>query len=165
MKKESLKDKQKIAFVASGGAVKAACFHVGVCLALERKGLQFKGGHIKKPCTLDPDKQTVETYVGSSAGSVIVAYLAAGYSLKDIVKSFVESPSFLKKNKLPLAKLHYTDLFHLARPNIGKYLSLFWKSPKKIAAGSIEAFFKNHLTLGGFFTTEGIEQYLRKKVL
>lgn len=166
MKKISLKNKKKIAFVASGGAVKAACFHVGVCLALERKGIQFKGGLLKNKSIQTPsNKMTIETYVGSSAGSMVVSFLAAGYSLKDIIKSFIEPARNLKKEKGDLPKFHYTDLFHLARPNVRKYFSGFWKKKKKVAPGGIEAFFKNHLTLGGIFTTEGIEQYLRKRAL
>ena len=35
--------KKKIGFVCSGGAVKAAAFHVGVAMALENIGFQFLG--------------------------------------------------------------------------------------------------------------------------
>ena len=39
-----LSQKKKIALVLSGGGVKAAAFHIGVCLALKEKGFRFAGG-------------------------------------------------------------------------------------------------------------------------
>jgi len=170
MAKISFKHKKKVAFVASGGAIKAACFHVGVCLALEKKGFYFNGGTTKNPNPPAPEgRLPINTYVGSSAGSTIVALLASGYTLKDIVRSFTNPISKRHARKAPhlkpLPKLHYRDLFHFAPPNVKKYLRNFLPGRKKIAAGGIEAFFKNHLSFGGLFTTEGVEQYLRKKAL
>lgn len=165
----SFKHKKKPAFVASGGAVKAACFHIGVCLALEKKGIEFHGGLIKKKPPKSPETSEngsglkINTYVGSSAGSMIAAFLASGYSLSNIVESFIErSP---KKGEMVLKKFGYTDLFHLAKPNLSKYFRLFWKRPPKIIGGGFESFFKNHLTFGGLFTTHGIEKYLRFQTL
>ena len=40
----NLSEKQKPALVLSGGGVKAAAFHIGVCLALKDKGFKFAGG-------------------------------------------------------------------------------------------------------------------------
>ena len=39
-----LDHKKKPALVLSGGGVKAAAFHAGVCLALNEKGFRFAGG-------------------------------------------------------------------------------------------------------------------------
>src|SRR5262245_21612467 len=81
--------KNKIAFVASGGGAKAAAFHMGVCLALQEKGFHFSGGlkagyRPKKKTKLD-----ISTYVGSSAGSFISSYLAAGYTVEQIFAAYL----------------------------------------------------------------------------
>ena len=155
--------KQKIAFVASGGAVKAACFHIGVCLALERKGIHFWGGTTKQRKAESPPAPFINTYVGSSAGSIIASLLASGYSLSEIIQSFLDS----KKEKKKFPKMGYTDLFHIVRPQFRftKYFQSLWERKKALASGGFEAFIKNHLVLGGVFTTTGIEKYLREKAL
>src|ERR1700677_4127569 len=74
--------KRKIAFVCSGGAAKAGAFHLGVALALQEQGFKFYGG--KAPVSgapRSPGPMEISTFVGSSAGSIISSYLAAGYSL------------------------------------------------------------------------------------
>ncbi|GIW21809.1 MAG: hypothetical protein KatS3mg068_0816 [Candidatus Sericytochromatia bacterium] len=45
--KKVIKNKSKIGLVLSGGAVKAACFHIGVMLAMQRFGFKFHGGLLK----------------------------------------------------------------------------------------------------------------------
>ena len=164
MKRISLKHKKKVALVVSGGAVKAACFHVGVCLALERKGIQFTGG-IKGKSRKNRREfpLTINTYVGSSSGAIIAAFLASGYSLESIIDSFLERSN--QKSKYSVPKLHYRDLFHLAKPNLAKYFRFLQKDIPRMAMGSLEAFFKNHLSFGGIFTTQGIERYLRTRAL
>src|SRR3989338_11222796 len=141
--------KQKIAFVASGGAVKAACFHVGVCLALERKGIHFWGG-VKQKKGDPPSSPFIGTYIGSSAGSIVASLLACGYSLSEIIQSFLDS----KKEKKKFPKIGYTDLFHIVRPQFRftKYFQSLWEHKKALASGGFEAFIKNHLVLGGVFT-------------
>lgn len=161
MKKKPLAHKQKIAFVASGGAVKAACFHIGVGLALEKKGLCFYGGTLKNPPHMDDSKKIIRTYVGSSAGSIITAFLASGYTLPDIIKSFLKSNRSVKK----LAPIGYRNLFRFSTPNFSKYFRTFWSHKKGILTGGFEAFVKNYLTLGGLFTTENLEEYLRTQAL
>src|SRR3954464_8526917 len=82
--------KRKIALVCSGGAAKAGAFHLGVALALQEHGFRFYGGI--SPASGSPrpiGPMDISTYVGSSAGSVICAYLAAGYSLDNIFNSFL----------------------------------------------------------------------------
>src|ERR1700761_789574 len=82
--------KKKIAFVCSGGAAKAGAFHLGVALALQEQGFRFYGG-LSTPSSTPPPPgpMDISTYVGSSAGSIISAYLAAGYSLENIFNSFM----------------------------------------------------------------------------
>src|SRR3954470_6145960 len=83
--------KRKIAFICSGGATKAGAFHLGVALALQEQGFKFYGGLNPPPgqTPRTPEPMEISTYVGSSAGSIISAYLAAGYSLDNIVNSFL----------------------------------------------------------------------------
>src|SRR5476649_1052210 len=94
-----IKKKKKVALVLSGGGVKAAAFHVGVCLALQEKGFKFIGGTRDKteesPHFHDP--LAIKTYVGSSAGALISSFLASGHTLEDIIHSFEMGIPFLKK--------------------------------------------------------------------
>jgi predicted acylesterase/phospholipase RssA len=90
-----LSKKRKVAFICSGGAVKAAAFHVGVALAMEHDGFIFEGGLADQNSELpsvDPAK-LIKTYVGSSAGSLITSYLANGHTLKEILSTFRNDPS------------------------------------------------------------------------
>src|SRR3954465_2338853 len=83
--------KKKIALVCSGGAAKAGAFHLGVALALQEQGFRFYGG--LQPADASkirlPGPMEISTYIGSSAGSIISTYLAAGYSLENIFNSFL----------------------------------------------------------------------------
>lgn len=90
-----LSSKRKVAFICSGGAVKAAAFHVGVALAMEHDGFVFEGGLADKNSELgsvDPSK-LIKTYVGSSAGTLLTTYLANGGNLSDILHTFQNDPS------------------------------------------------------------------------
>lgn len=95
MARIDLASKKKLALVLSGGAVKAAAFHMGVALSLEIMGFRFRGGLIDEASdeaiNLDPSK-TFQVYVGSSAGSLLSTYLAQGGKLKDLVSTFQQSP-------------------------------------------------------------------------
>src|SRR6185436_18949984 len=82
--------KRKIAFVCSGGATKAGAFHLGVALALQEQGFKFYGGLIPRDAAArPPGPMEISTFVGSSAGSIISTYLAAGYSIDNIFNSFL----------------------------------------------------------------------------
>src|SRR4051812_47327353 len=86
--------KRKIALVCSGGAAKAGAFHLGVALALQEQGFKFYGGTMPVTGTpRQPEPMEISTYVGSSAGSIISSYLAAGYSLDNIFNSFLSRDS------------------------------------------------------------------------
>ena len=86
--------KKKIAFVCSGGAVKAAAFHVGVAMALEQQGFRFLGGLQEGQFEgLPPDlSKSIRVYVGSSAGSLVTTLLAQGGNLRDLQSSFRTDP-------------------------------------------------------------------------
>ena len=87
-----LSEKTKPALVLSGGGVKAAAFHIGVCLALQEKGFRFAGGSPDRVKSQYPeDRLTFKTYVGSSAGSVVSTFLACGYSVDSIINAFTIS--------------------------------------------------------------------------
>jgi len=105
--KQQISRRKKIAFVCSGGATKAAAFHMGVSLALHEKGFRFLGGlKGKSPSTMSArGPLDVDTYVGSSAGSVIAAYLAAGYSVDQIFNAYLG-----RAKQSPLKPLAYSTL-------------------------------------------------------
>ncbi|MBI2607002.1 MAG: patatin-like phospholipase family protein [Deltaproteobacteria bacterium] len=194
--KTQIPRKSKTAFVCSGGAAKAGAFHLGVALALQEKGFRFKGG-LKHENASSPepakDNQAVTVqdsagreisiYVGSSAGSIICAYLACGYSLSQVIDTFVgKKKSEIGENEGKLLKrLTYTTMFAIrkdigllgmwnamtdkspenesASPAIGRFISL-------LAKGSYENIFKwKWLKLSGIFSTSGIERYMREDVL
>src|ERR1700678_4149011 len=85
-----IRAKKKIALVLSGGGMKASAFHVGVCLALQEKGFRFVGGTREKveenPFIDDP--LAIKTYVGSSAGALVSAFLASGHTIEEIIEAF-----------------------------------------------------------------------------
>ena len=86
-----LSKKKNPALVLSGGGVKAAAFHIGVCLALKDKGFHFAGGSPSRVADeFSNDPMTFKTYVGSSAGSIISSILASGYSIEAIIHAFTQ---------------------------------------------------------------------------
>ena len=167
-----IRDKKKIALVLSGGGIKAAAFHLGVCLALREKGFKFAGGsaddvHMKYA----DDKLTFKVYVGSSAGAVITAFLASGYGIESVIDAFERGAATdlnrLTKRKKVFARLKpitYRDLFAL---NGGNFVSFIPNVLRRnsIVTGGLEALIKNGFKINGLFTTKGIERYLRTHVL
>ncbi len=167
-----LSDKKRIALVLSGGGIKAAAFHLGVCLALREKGFKFAGGspedvHMK----YEDDRLTFKIYVGSSAGSVISAFLASGYSIESIIDAFERgSATDLKrftKGLKPFARLKpitYRDMFALNGGNFVSFIPNVMRR-RSIMTGGLEALVKNGFKINGLFTTKGIERYFRTQVL
>lgn len=153
-----LKNK-KIALVLSGGVVKAAAWHLGVTLALEELGFCLKSNRNSTPGQdLNPRSLEIGTYVGSSAGAMICVYLAAGYTPQDIIQATLG----IKGSKLK--GITYKDMFAIKRPDL--------KAPKSDLYFPLDGFpslFKNILkpviSLPGFFTTEGVRNYLLKNVI
>lgn len=158
--KKTLTNKSKIAFVCSGGAVKAGCFHLGVALALQEKGFRFRGG--LKENAPEPSSQDISCYVGSSAGSFITAILASGVSLQTLFCSFLKKKSIDGHNLKPLS---YGEMLTVNKPkHFLKNLSLPSVS-QVFSTSTYKGFLKGLMQVDGFFNTQGIEAYLRKEVL
>ncbi len=164
--------KKKIAFVCSGGATKAGAFHLGVALGLQERGFRFTGG-LQTPGV--PPRATepmeISTFVGSSAGSVICSYLAAGYSLENIFNSFIGRKPTDPRDAIPkiLPKLTYPTMLKLRAGLAREQLSQLGML-KSITAGLIQGNFEAIMQLRwikatGLFTTSGVEEFLREEVL
>lgn len=166
-----LKDKNKIGLVLSGGGIKAAAFHIGVCLALKEKGFKFAGGHKEEVLAkYSKDDLVIRQYVGSSAGSVISTFLAAGYSLDAIIHAFemgsssdVKEPNQNMEFDYPLRPLSYRDIFAINGRNLIRFFPNLLKG-RSIFAGGLEALIKSGLKINGLFTTKNIEKYIRNNV-
>lgn len=166
---QKLKHKKKIALVLSGGGVKAAAFHVGVCMALEEKGFKFVGGTHEQvqdnPNGHDP--MAIKTYVGSSAGAFMSAMLASGHTIADIVDSFQIGAGLASKpsgRRSRLRPINYFDIFSANTPTLAGITNFLFKK-KSIITGGLEAALKNNFKVNGLFTTKSLENYLRKQVL
>lgn len=153
--------KQKVGFVASGGAAKAACFHMGVALALERKGFRFQTG--KKPLKSQGIIKTgreIDVMVGASAGAFTCAMIASGNRVEEIYKAF------MRDRNAHFPTLSYGQMLN---PNIMDTLLRFIpRLPKSLHVRgfkSIEAFVQAVFCANGFYTTQKLEQFLRREVL
>jgi predicted acylesterase/phospholipase RssA len=167
-----LSEKKKIALVLSGGGIKAAAFHLGVCLALREKGFSFAGGSPEDvQMKYSDDRMTFKVYVGSSAGAVITTFLAAGYSVEAIIDAFERGSAtdlrkFTKRKKVyaRLKPITYRDMFALNGGNFVKFIPNVLRR-NSIVTGGLEALIKNGFKINGLFTTKGIERYMRTHVL
>lgn len=148
---EQFKNK-KIALVLSGGVVKASAWHLGVGLALEELGFNLCHNE-SVPSSLD-----INTYVGSSAGALIGLYYASGFSPMDVIEAQVDGKS------ARLKPITYKDMLSfkasMKRPPKGEFYD-----PLEGFPTMMRKLFNPILTLPGFFTTEGLRQYLDKNVL
>lgn len=168
-----LSNKKKIALVLSGGGIKAAAFHIGVCLALKEKGFKFAGGTKEEvSARYGNDELTIKFYVGSSAGSVISAFLASGFSLNSIIHAFEQGSTELSdglKTEKPfdedLSPLTYRDIFSInAKDMIQMLPNLIKNRGTSIVTGGLEVLIKNGFKLNGLFSTKGLERYVREQV-
>ena len=165
-----IRDKKKVALVLSGGGIKAAAFHIGVCLALQEKGFKFAGGtkEMVRQKYPNQDPMTIRLYVGSSAGAFVATILAAGYSVESLINAFQlgsgNAPSFSKRDLDYLKPLGYRDIFAI---NGSGFLNLIPENflKRSLVTGGIEAMLKNGLKLNGLFSTKGLEKFLRKQAL
>jgi predicted acylesterase/phospholipase RssA len=166
--------KRKIAFVCSGGATKAGAFHLGVALALQEQGFRFVGGiSPSQGKSRSPEPMDISTYVGSSAGSIISSYLAAGYSLDNIFNSFLgRKPSHSDLIDLTpkiLPRLTYQKMFRLKSSMTKEQMTQFSRFKQAvfdIVEGNWESLVQfKWLKMSGLFSTAGIEQYMREEVL
>ncbi len=167
---ESIQDKHKTALVLSGGGIKAAAYHIGVCMAMQEKGFHFIGGSRDNVAIqrkkLSKSNKKIELYVGSSAGAFISSTLASGRSLDSLISAFQVGFGLEQKNKSSekLKALGYRHIFNL---NTKRMLSFIPESllQKSILSGGIEVLLKKGFKLNGLFNTRGVERYLRKYIL
>lgn len=153
--------------VLSGGGMKAAAFHIGVSLALQTKGFSIGNSEDVKS-----NPMAFKRYVGTSAGSVIATFFAAGYSVEDIIFAFTQGKhnldtlnldSLEPSHKLP--SLKYKDVFSL---NMGssptKWIPNFF-SDTLLGKGGFESLLKRAFKINGLFSTRGLGDYFRNAVL
>lgn len=165
-------EKKKIALVLSGGGIKAAAFHLGVCLALREKGFKFAGGSPEDvKLRYEDEKMTFRVYVGSSAGAVITTFLASGYSIEAVIDAFERGAASdlkrLVRNRTEVERLKpitYRDIFALNGGNFVNFIPNILRR-QSIVTGGLEALIKNGFKINGLFTTRGIERYFRTQVL
>ncbi|MCC7440101.1 MAG: patatin-like phospholipase family protein [Bdellovibrionales bacterium] len=164
--------KKKIAFVCSGGATKAGAFHLGVALALQEQGFQFFGGPaMRDGKPREPGPMDISVYVGSSAGSIICTYLAAGYSIDNIFHSFMGHKPDPEAHYTPkfLPRLTYPQMFKMNGSWAKDQLRAMFRIRSVLGdalEGNWDSFLKfKWLKMTGLFSTSGIEQYLREDVL
>ena len=171
-----LANKKNIALVLSGGGIKAAAFHVGVCLALKEKGFRFVGGTQQTVPTMESNNLAIRMYVGSSAGAVISTFLASGYDIESVIDAFQMGSSLRQRyfKRTPtdasvdrqgrLKPLSYFHIFSLNKGNFTRFIPKIW-TDKSFYSGGLEALIKSGFKINGLFTTHGLERYLRKYVL
>lgn len=155
MNLDQLKHK-KIALVMSGGVVKAAAWHLGVAHALEELGFHLKSNKN----TQEPGTQRsleIGTYVGSSAGAMTCIFLACGFTPQDVIQSTLG----FKNSRLK--SISYRDMFHVRRHKIKPSKAEFWHPFEEFPL-MFRSLMKPFLGFSGFFTTEGVRQYLLRNV-
>lgn len=159
--------KNRLAFVCSGGAVKAGAFHLGVALALQERGFGFQGGLKGQQSTPYNPHRDIQVYVGSSAGALITSFLAAGYPLESIFASFLKKAP--PENLPSFPRLTYQTIFKLAaKPQVSSLaeLKLLKNFVSSITDGNLQSLLRlRWIKMNGLFNTSGIEQYLREEVL
>lgn len=165
--------KKKVSLVLSGGGIKAAAYHIGVCLALQEKGFRFSGGtkelvQLRKSNKATSNKVDIDLYVGSSAGAFVSSVLASGCSIESLITAFqvgVGADPYYQNNDVEKLKpIGYRHIFNLNGKRILSFLpeTLLEKS---VLAGGVEVLLKKGFKLNGLFNANGIERYLRKYVL
>lgn len=155
-----IKHKRRVGFVASGGAAKAACYHMGVALALQRKGFEFRTGLKSQAPPRTGNGREIEVLVGSSAGAMACALIASGHPLDEIYHSF------LGHRNAHFPSLSYGQMLY---PNLlDTVLKFFSRLPKSFAVRghrSLESLVQALFCSNGFYSTEKLEAYLRRSIL
>lgn len=162
----------KTGLVCSGGASKAAAFHIGVALALRDKGFSFVGGRSEEPTPINAlpfprpkyHPHQIATYVGSSAGALVATLLSSGVSIESIINSFAKDTDFKVPGTYPeIPRITYRDMLaiHWLKPT--QFLKSFKQSP--LLGRTMESFFLKNLRVPGFFSTRGLAGYLKKNIL
>lgn len=156
MNLDQLKHK-KIAFVCSGGVVKAAAWHLGVAHALEELGFHLKSNKNAQEPGAAPRSLEIGTYVGSSAGAMTCVFLACGFTPQDVIQSTLG----FKNSRLK--SISYRDMFHVRRHKIRPSKAEYWHPFEEFPL-MVRSLMKPFLGFSGFFTTEGVRQYLLRNV-
>ena len=158
----------KAGLVCSGGATKAAAFHIGVCLALRYKGFSFVGGKADAITPADAlpfprpklHPNQIATYVGSSAGALIVAMLAGGVSIESLINSFAADTKFRIPGTFPeIPRIGYRDVLKVNWPHPMGFLNSLRKTG--VMASTMESLVLRNLRFPGLFSTKGLAEYLR----
>ena len=149
---------KKIALVLSGGVVKAAAWHLGVAHALEELGFHLKSNKNTRESELKTHSLEIGTYVGSSAGAMTCVFLATGFTPQDVIQST------LGYKNSRLKPISYRDMFHVGRHKIKPTKSEYWHPFEEFPV-LFRNLVKPFVGFSGFFTTEGVRQYLLKNVL
>jgi len=162
----------KTALVCSGGATKAAAFHIGVCLALRDKQFSFVGGLAETTPPVDSfpyprpkyHPLQISSYVGSSAGALIVTMLASGLGIESVINSFAESTKFkMPGNFRTIPRIQYRDMLALNWPSKTGLYNFFKRGP--VIGKTLESMVLGNLKTSGLFTTKGLADYLTKHIL
>lgn len=150
---------KKIAFVLSGGVVKAASWHLGVALALEELGFTLKSNK-NTPRDEYVQKRSLEigTYVGSSAGAMISIFLAAGYTPQEVINGV------LGLSQTRMKKLTYKHMFHMKKNRV-KPLKSDLYHPLDGLPPFVKHIAKPFMGFSGLFTTNGVREYLLENIL
>ena len=151
---ESLKGK-KIGLVLSGGVVRAAAWHLGVAMALEDLGFQI-GDQTTIKSNYSEDLW-INTFVGSSAGSLIGTYLASGHSPHEIIASIMG-------HKSEIRKLTYSDILSLKKFSL-KTSPQYKIHPEAGLPTILKSLIAPWYKISGLFTTEGLKKYLLDYVI
>lgn len=149
-----LKNK-KTALVLSGGVVKAAAWHLGVAMALEELGFQLKNNaNFSQKSDLE-----ISTYVGSSAGSLVGLFFTAGYSVENILASFLR-----KTNKVKIKPISYKDVLYLKRP-IKRPPKMSFYDPLEEFPFLIKQLLSPFMNISGLFSTYGLYNYINNHII
>ncbi len=143
---------EKCALVLSGGVIKAAAWHLGVALALDDMGFTLKSNSSVKNPELE-----IGTYVGSSAGSLINLYFAAGYRPIDVIDST------LNRNSKKLKTLSYKDILSLREKSTRPPRPGFY-NPFENFPFLVRKILEPTLKMSGLFTTKGLYDYIHKNI-
>lgn len=139
----------KTALVLSGGFAKAAFWHAGVVIGLEELGYLIQNNNNNQY------ENNITTIVGSSAGALVGSMLANGYGALDLIEAHL--PPY--NGKIP--PLKYRDIFNLGIESQINPFSLLSINNKF----EIIKFLNNLKSRPGFFSTDGIRNYLNKNIL
>lgn len=147
---------KKTGLVLSGGVVRAAAWHIGVCLALEELGYyldNYKAG------TRDQEHPLkISSYVGSSAGAMMATIFAAGYGPREMMNAMLGAKGSTMK------PITYKDMFYVKRAKLKARRPEYFDPFKRFPI-LLRTLLKPILGFSGFFSTTGLKNYLLNNIL